>query len=58
MVSVASAPLILIIREPRNRHDKKFSVLAVKNCEILGHLEKSVAAGIAELIDSFKSQVL
>ena len=57
--SFSSFNNVLLVREPSNPCDKNsvLVILADKNCEILGHLEGSVAAGIAELMDSFKNQV-
>ena len=50
---------IIFVREPSNLFDTKsiLVILASKNREVLGHLERSVATGIAELMDKFRSQV-
>ena len=50
---------LLFIREPSNPFDinSVLVILATKNREVLGHLERSVAAGIAELMDNYKFKV-
>ena len=50
---------VLLVREPNNPFDTNsvLVILASNNHEVLGHLERSIAAGIAELMDKFKSQV-
>ena len=50
---------VILVREPSNLFDRNsvLVVLATKNREVLGHLEHSVAAGIAELMDNFKFQL-
>ena len=50
---------VMLVREPSNPFDinSVLVILASKNREVLGHLERSVAAGIAELMDNFKFQV-
>ena len=52
-------PNVIFVQEPSNLFDTNsiLVILASKNREVLGHLEHSVAAGIAELMDKFKSQV-
>ena len=50
---------VILVREPNNPFDTNsvLVILASNNHEVLGHLERSIAAGIAELMDKFKSQV-
>ena len=52
-------PNVIFVQEPSNLFytNSILVILASKNREVLGHLERSVAAGIAELMDKFKSQV-
>ena len=48
---------VIFVPEPSNLFDTSsiLVILASKNREVLGHLERSVAAGIAELMEKFKS---
>ena len=50
---------VILVREPNNPFDTNsvLVILTSNNREVLGHLERSIAAGIAELMDKFKSQV-
>ena len=50
---------VRFVREPCNPFDENsiLVILATKRHEVLGHLERSIAAGIAELMDNFKFQV-
>ena len=57
--SFSSFDNVVLIREPSNPFDinSVLVILATENREVLGHLERLVAVGIAELMDNFKSQV-
>ena len=50
---------VFLVQEPSNPHDinSVLVILTNKNHEVLGHLERSIAAGIAELMDNFKYPV-
>ena len=57
--SSSSFDNVMLVREANSPYDKNsvLAILANKNREVLAHLERSVAAGVAELMDNFKCQV-